>query len=289
VSGETRTALSGDPRRLAAVERAVRAAAAQVEPDPVFAAGLRARLVALSGDPDPAAGPPRLTVVVGGPARAAPGRRWAALRRAALPWVAASVTIAAGAGAATVHGRVRPPGAAVERRADAGPPVAAVDRLGSARRRALEVAAAAQAGAVDVPAVRAALDDMDAQTQAGVASIAAAARTPDGRAALADLPGWASEQETILADAAGGLRPLRERLAASTRLLRRVAARVAALQRVAWCSCLPLAGGDDLGPVPVAPAAAPGGGRSRRRGRRAATRVRRPELPVAPAAGGRRQ
>jgi hypothetical protein len=243
-------ALTDDGPPLAAVEAVVRDVAGQVDPDPAFRVALRARLVAAAGQ-DPGVSAPRLTVIEGGRRPAAPAAgRWSRWR---LACPAAAVAVAAVAGAAVmVVVDARPGTPARSQAAELLVQAPAVGYLEQARRRALEVRAAAGPAGGATARLRTALDDMDAQTRAGVTAIAAeAARSGGGRPELAGLPGWAAEQQTILTAAAGGLPVLRTRLGVSVELLARVAARAADLQAAVTCSCLPLVGGDDLGPVPA--------------------------------------
>jgi hypothetical protein len=220
------------------------------EPDPVFRAATRARLVAMAAVRSPEPVSPLRRLLTGGPAVPS---RWRTRLTAGL--AGAALTVTALATAVAVSAEARPGDAlyALKRGMEHAQLALAGDSRGEvlldlARTRLEEVRALDG----DTEQVAAALETMDAQTIEGTAWLTEQAVTTQDEAPLETLDDWADVQSASLAavqiDAPPGAQ---DDMADSLDLLTDIGTRVDGLRAALGCAAGPaITGSDELGPVP---------------------------------------
>jgi Domain of unknown function (DUF5667) len=229
------------------------------EPDPAFREATRARLVAMAAvrtpglTPEPRSLLSRLTALRPEPARSPVRRRLtAALAGGALAVTAVATLVAVSTGATPGDPLYDLKRGTEQTQLALSGSDRGLTLLGFAHTRLTELASLTGSG--DTALAVETLRDMDEQTAAGAAAVAA-------RAVAAHDPATARSLATWSADRSGELAALRPRLPAgaqpdadqTTALLTRVADRGSALATAIGCASGPAIGGTDpLGPVPLA-------------------------------------
>jgi hypothetical protein len=229
------------------------------EPDPAFRAATRARLVAMAAvrtpalEPEPRSLLSRLTALRPEPVRS-PVRRGltAALAGGALAVTAVATLVAVSAGATPGDPLYDLKRGTEQTQLALSGSDRGLTLLGFAHTRLTELASLTGSG--DTALAVATLRDMDEQTTAGAAAVAARAVAAHDPATARSLAIWSTDQS-------GQLAALRPRLPAGAQpaadqtsaLLTRVADRGTALAPAVGCATGPAIGGTDpLGPVPLA-------------------------------------
>jgi hypothetical protein len=210
-----------------------------------------------AGGPGPTDRPPKPRHAQSPPAR--PGSRRHRRRKAFAATALVIATLSATTVAATGDARPGDPLYGLKRKVQGVELIVArtdVDRgqrhLNLARIRVQELNTAGPSAAPGP--LLSTLDDMDAETRAGIKLLSSAAVDhPDG-ARLTGLAAWTAEQRVLLTAAAARLpAEARARVAQSLALLTAVAARIEGLRGSLRCDdCRPASRPDDLGPKPCA-------------------------------------